>query len=852
MGEDREDARLTFRRWGSRIKAKLASSLSSVSLSEAKLRGGLLLGDEILVTEALHTRRRCQQQNPADISKGYQDDTLNGFETFALDYLLQGVYSHSLDSMLSKRRARNSVARRSELLKRLWKDPVYSQVLQQQLESVIFSILPAEDPQETQLQLMVPSSLHRVATLGCAEILNALIEASHWHPWRVLAGYDSPERDDVCMPSTDLRRCRDYCVRFGYSGFVVVAGYAYFRRAVTNSLETRMCAELHLAPGPDALSARSTAAFLLGQTMEGKTALDLALSQGNVALVRALGRMGCDICDISHGQITEEKKVLDRILYGGLPHWFVRTVGTLAHSGSRSVEEDGIVLENPEDIRNYTQKEVEQVRYGTGLSAPVATLLLRHYGQPSVAIERFRSDPKTALAAAQIRTAESGMQRMRSGPCGICFDESRGEMQKLLPCGGQHPFCDDCLRQYLHGVLESGNATAMICPEPTCRLPLDEHAVEEILGKTARAKFVRLAAARDVDALGHIAWCPEPGCGKAVARDQNAGLTVRCACGYRFCCSCKLPGGHDPCSCEQWGAWREAHPQLEQRHKERRKHQDRNEVWINRNAQHCPGCQGVVQRNGGCNHMVCRCGVHFCYVCGRRWEEHEMQRGGMNYYQCRLPKGQQRRSQTADLEDFQQDPLAQFEALERNEASAWRWVDEATGLVEAYHHVVPYSEKSSSSRAQEPRVSQVLREAVEVLVNAQRTMRCCCVFRWHALMQHRETGPLEFWLGEFESACSTLQAALGPTFQAAWHSQKLAAPKENRWILLESPSGDLHEVLWRLEALNLSLDDLIRLNDSVRSLEARLLSGARSGRFYGEAPGLLGRLGHKFLSWLGW
>ena len=114
-------------------------------------------------------------------------------------------------------------------------------------------------------------------------------------------------------------------------------------------------------PSKDALSARSTAAFLLGQTMEGKTALDLALSQGNVALVRALGRMGCDICDISHGQITEEKKVLDRILYGGLPHWFVRTVGTLAHSGSRSLEEDGIVLENPEDIRNYTQKEPCQI-----------------------------------------------------------------------------------------------------------------------------------------------------------------------------------------------------------------------------------------------------------------------------------------------------------------------------------------------------------------------------------------------------------------------------------------------------------------------------------------------------------
>ena len=113
--------------------------------------------------------------------------------------------------------------------------------------------------------------------------------------------------------------------------------------------------------------------------MEGKTALDLALSQGNVALVRALGRMGCDIN--SHGRVTEEKDLLDRILYGGLPHWFVRTVGTLAHSGSRSLE-DGIVLENPEDIRNYTQKEPCQIKVRlcsanrTGTSWALATDLI--------------------------------------------------------------------------------------------------------------------------------------------------------------------------------------------------------------------------------------------------------------------------------------------------------------------------------------------------------------------------------------------------------------------------------------------------------------------------------------------
>lgn len=75
--------------------------------------------------------------------------------------------------------------------------------------------------------------------------------------------------------------------------------------------------------------------------------------------------------------------------------------------------------------------------------------------------------------------------------------------------------------------------SGMLCPEPTCRLPVDEMAVEAILGAAGRQKFVRLAALRDVDAAsGHIAWCPQPGCGKAVARPEG-GSAVRCRCGYR-------------------------------------------------------------------------------------------------------------------------------------------------------------------------------------------------------------------------------------------------------------------------------------------------------------------------------
>lgn len=92
----------------------------------------------------------------------------------------------------------------------------------------------------------------------------------------------------------DLRRCRDFCLRHGFSGFLELNGYAYFRRAVSTSLRPSR-GSLHLAPGPSALSPRALASLLLGQAEE--TAMDVALSGGKVSVVKALGRIGGNIED---------------------------------------------------------------------------------------------------------------------------------------------------------------------------------------------------------------------------------------------------------------------------------------------------------------------------------------------------------------------------------------------------------------------------------------------------------------------------------------------------------------------------------------------------------------------------
>lgn len=47
--------------------------------------------------------------------------------------------------------------------------------------------------------------------------------------------------------------------------------------------------------------------------------------------------------------------------------------------------------------------------------------------------------------------------------------------------------------------------------------------------------------------------------------------------------------------------------------------------WIKFCSQECPKCHVTIEKDGGCNHMVCRnqnCKAEFCWVCLGPWEPH--------------------------------------------------------------------------------------------------------------------------------------------------------------------------------------------------------------------------------------
>nr|XP_029502065.1 E3 ubiquitin-protein ligase arih1-like [Oncorhynchus nerka] len=54
--------------------------------------------------------------------------------------------------------------------------------------------------------------------------------------------------------------------------------------------------------------------------------------------------------------------------------------------------------------------------------------------------------------------------------------------------------------------------------------------------------------------------------------------------------------------------------------------------WIAANTKECPKCHVTIEKDGGCNHMVCRnqsCKAEFCWVCLGPWEPH-----GSAWYNC--------------------------------------------------------------------------------------------------------------------------------------------------------------------------------------------------------------------------
>jgi len=275
-----------------------------------------------------------------------------------------------------------------------------------------------------------------------------------------------------------------------------------------------------------------------------------------------------------------------------------------------------------EDIFPIMKKRVDSVTEVLEIPPSAAIALMReHKWNKKQLFDVYYSDPEKIRSGAGVSarcqrfetsSTSNGIGILKSygSPltCLICFQDDLSPADLIsMPCN--HEYCRQCWRGFVEVMIRDGpTCIGMTCPAPGCTELVTEEEVEqaapELLSKY-RSFQVKSFVERSKDSR----WCPGRGCERIAvfSRSRSSqGATPACCdkCSMRFCMRCGEEA-HAPISCHDLAKWN-------------LKCQDESETanWILVNTKSCPKCSVRIEKNQGCNHMVCQqCKFEFCWIC---------------------------------------------------------------------------------------------------------------------------------------------------------------------------------------------------------------------------------------------
>jgi IBR domain, a half RING-finger domain/SAM domain (Sterile alpha motif) len=198
--------------------------------------------------------------------------------------------------------------------------------------------------------------------------------------------------------------------------------------------------------------------------------------------------------------------------------------------------------------------------------------------------------------AASARAATNAMLRSlpRVRRCNVCYDENvRGV---AFAC--DHQSCVDCLRNLFRAVLRDTSLLPIRC----CEIPIDTSIASDLLRKeefeTLDRRIMEFEAERKM-------YCPS--CGTFVNLDGIGNITdLACDCGAALCAVCATQA-HPSSTC------------LENQSRQTGNDAVVLELAKTEGWKQCPRCASLIELSIGCNHMTCRCGHDFCFLCLSEW-----------------------------------------------------------------------------------------------------------------------------------------------------------------------------------------------------------------------------------------
>ncbi|CAG9315338.1 unnamed protein product [Blepharisma stoltei] len=186
--------------------------------------------------------------------------------------------------------------------------------------------------------------------------------------------------------------------------------------------------------------------------------------------------------------------------------------------------------------------------------------------------------------------------------CPICLEEIPDEESiPLEQCG--HNFHQLCMYKYLETKVEA-RQFPILCPLDTCKIEIDMYDLKERLGPYLYQLYEDYTFKEYVqNHQDECTCCPTADCTYVFIPDSNTEFSCP-VCTKHYCLRCRCIF-HQNLTCEEYIA---ANGNVE----------DAQFLKFVRGAKfkQCPQCRFWVEKNQGCDHMTCRCGFQFCYVCG--------------------------------------------------------------------------------------------------------------------------------------------------------------------------------------------------------------------------------------------
>uniref|UniRef100_A0A1L8DSV2 RBR-type E3 ubiquitin transferase n=1 Tax=Nyssomyia neivai TaxID=330878 RepID=A0A1L8DSV2_9DIPT len=332
------------------------------------------------------------------------------------------------------------------------------------------------------------------------------------------------------------------------------------------------------------------------------------------------------------------------------------------------------------------------------------------------------------------------VKRSGTEECEVCFSQFPPSMMTGLECG--HRFCTTCWNEYLTTkIMEEGLGQSIACAAHGCDILVDDETVMRLVSDSrVKLKYQHLITNSFVECNRLLRWCPSADCTYAVKVTYVDPRPVCCKCKHVFCFECG-ENWHDPVQCRLLKKWI-------------KKCDDDSETsnWIAANTKECPKCNVTIEKDGGCNHMICKnqnCKHDFCWVCLGSWEPH-----GSSWYNCNRYDEDEARA-ARDAQEKLRSSLARYLHYYN------RYMNHMQSL--RFENRLYASVKAKMEEMQQHNMSwievQFLKKAVDILCQCRQTLMYTYVFAYY-LRKNNQSLIFEENQKDLESATEKLSEYL--------------------------------------------------------------------------------------------